>query len=256
MRPSRSRPSRFCTVVTPIAGAALLVAAALLSGCALNGDFGRVRPSLVRDDMHDWIGRDAVRGVGGQPSEFRLTDDERQLRDLAYALIAPPYDRHHWDAVFAEYGFEGPRPEAPFDPTAYWRHLYPNDRRSEASSYARLVTDARYDVVRLEPFFATAARVGDMDHRRIESLRHVAVSSGLSEAENDSVRNRVNENTAVIAWVCRSLAERALSYRYALERLVISTPSTSAAEAERSLTLLQTRTGVYCTSGPAVVAKG
>jgi hypothetical protein len=239
-----------------LAGAAVLASTALLGGCALNGDFGRLRPSLVRDDMHDWVGRAAVRGVGGQPSEFRLTDDERQLRDRAYALIAPPYDRHRWDAVFAEYGFKGPHPEAPFDATAYWRHLYADERRSEASSYAQLVTDARDDVVRLEPFFATAARVADMDRRRTQSLGYVVAGSGVSEAENDSVRNRIDENGAVIAWVCLSLAERAQSYRYALERLVISTPSASAAEAERSLTLLQARSAAYCAVGRTVVAKG
>jgi hypothetical protein len=51
-----------------------------------------LREKLVYDDMHDWVGRDAVRGIGGKPSQFRLTDDERQLRDLGYALIQPPYD--------------------------------------------------------------------------------------------------------------------------------------------------------------------
>ena len=246
----RARLSRF------LAAAALLAGAALLGGCALNGDFGRVRPSLVREDRHDWVGRDAVRGIGGRPSEFRLTDEEGELRDLAYALIAPPYDRHRWDAVFAEYGFAGPRPGAPFDRTAYWRRLYANDRRSESSSYAQLVTDARNDVARLEPFFATAARVVDMDRRRVESLGYVAAGSGLSEAEDDSVRNRVIENTAVIEWVCASLVERAQSYRFALERLVISAPSASATEAERSLTLLQARIEVYCARGHAVIAKG
>ena len=70
------------------------------------------------------------------------------------------------------------------------------------------------------------------------------------------MRNRVIENTAVIEWVCASLVERALSYRFALERLVISTPSASATEAERSLTLLQARTEVYCARGHAVIAKG
>jgi len=71
----------------------LLAAAALLSGCA-NGDFQEVRPSLVRDDIHDWIGRDAVTAQGAMPFRYELTDDERALRDLAYPLIEPPYDRH------------------------------------------------------------------------------------------------------------------------------------------------------------------
>jgi hypothetical protein len=47
----------------------------------------------------------------------------------------------------------------------------------------------------------------------VAGLRYVAVSL----AENDSVRNRVNKNTAVIARVCRSLAEHAQSYRFALQ---------------------------------------
>jgi hypothetical protein len=230
----------------------VLAGATLLGGCALNGDFGRVRDSLDSDGMHDWVGRDAARGIGGRPSEFRLTDNERRLRDLAFPLIQPPYDRQHWDQVFAEYGFEGPRPDAPFDSTVYWKHLYVNDRRSEASSYTQIVVDARNDVTRLEPFFATAALVVDMDRRRMESLRYVAASL----AENDSVRSRVNENTAVIAWVCRSLAERAQSYRFALERLVIIAPSASAAEAERSVILLQNGIASYCATGPTVVAKG
>ncbi len=90
----------------------------------------------------------------------------------------------------------------------------------------------------------------------MESLRFVAAGSGVSEAERESIRSRVNENTAVIAWVCRSLVERGQSYRYALERLVISQPSGSAVEAERSLTMLQTRSGSYCAGGRPVIAKG
>jgi hypothetical protein len=42
-----------------------------------------------------------------------------------------------------------------------------------------------------------------------------------------------------------SLAERAASYKIALERLVIAAPSPVAVEAERSLTLLQQRIGAY-----------
>jgi hypothetical protein len=232
---------------------AVLAGAALLGGCALNGDFGRLRSDLVTDDMHAWVGREAVGSIGGQPSEFRLTDNERRLRDLAYALIQPPYDRNRWDSVFAEYGLEGPRDRAPFDRTAYWTSLDVAHRRSEVSSYAQIVADARNDVVRIEPFFATAARVIDVDRRREESLGYVAASSGVTDADANNALSRNNENTAIIEWVCRSLKERAVSYRYALERLVVSTPSSNAVEAERSLTLLQTRIGGYCASAPAVV---
>jgi hypothetical protein len=234
--------------------AAALAGATLLGGCALNGDFGRLRSDLVTDDMHAWVGRDAVASIGGKPSDFLLTDNERRLRDLAYALIQPSYDRNRWDSAFAEYGLEGPRDGVLFDRTAYWKHLDVAQRRSEVSSYAQIVADARSDVVRIEPFFATAARVTDVDRRRAEALGHIAGGSGLSDAEADNALRRNNENTAVIAWVCRSLNERAASYHYALERLVIRTPSSSAVEVERSLTLLQMRIGANCPVAPAVAA--
>jgi hypothetical protein len=235
---------------------AVLAGATLLGGCALNGDFGRLRSDLVTDDMHAWVGRDAVRSIGGKPSEFTLTDNERRLRDLGYALIQPSYDRNRWDSAFAEYGLEGPRDGGPFDRTAYWTHLDIGQRSSEVSSYAQIVADARNDVVRLDPFFATAARVGEFDRRRAESLGHVASHANVRDAEESNALRRNNENTAVVEWVCRSLKQRAISYRYALDRLVIRTPSSNAADVEVALVLLQTRIGGYCPGPRAVVAKG
>src|SRR5258708_1291403 len=176
---------------------AILAGVTLLGGCALNGDFGRVRPSLVTDDMHAWVGREAVGSIGGQPSEFLLTDNERRLRDLAYALIQPPYDRNRWNSVFAEYGLEGPRDGAPFDRTAYWTHLDVAHRRSEASSYGQIVGDARNDVLRTEPFFPVAARVIDVGSSPAGSLGYVAGSSGVSDAEVGNALARHNDNTAI-----------------------------------------------------------
>ena len=40
-----------------------------LIGC-LNGDFGRVRQSLVIDDIHSWIGPEAAARAGQIPSEY------------------------------------------------------------------------------------------------------------------------------------------------------------------------------------------
>jgi hypothetical protein len=54
----------------------VLALSGVLAGCA-NGDFDRVRPLLVRDEIHDWVGRKAVEVRGIPSSEFRITDDER-----------------------------------------------------------------------------------------------------------------------------------------------------------------------------------
>jgi hypothetical protein len=233
----------------------VLGGALLLAGCVLNGDFGRVRPSLVYDDMHDWVGREAAARTGAPASELRLTDDERRLRDLAFALIQPPYDRNRWYSAFAEYGIGGPPDATLFDRTAYWLHIDLLYRRSEASAYALIVTDARNDVERLEPFFETAGYVAGIDARRVQSLGFIAASSGLSEGERVNALARNNENAAVIGWVCAALRARTAGYRYALERLVLGAPSPRAIEGERALALLQARTARHCAPAGALVVK-
>ena len=240
----------------------IVMAAVLLSGCGLYGDFDRVRPSLATDEANARIARDEVVRSGRKPSDFPLTDDERQLRDLGRAIIPPPNERNRWDTVFREYVLDEILEERPpknspvpvkFDRAAYWYDLreHEDERRSEASVYAKLITDAREDVIRLEPFFAIAARVADMDRRR-ETVLAQAASSNPDERVH--ARRRNNENITIVNRVCRALGERMMSYNYALERLVVHAPSPRAADSERALTLLHTRIGQYCRSGQSVVS--
>jgi len=245
--------------------AVTVMAAVLVSGCGLYGDFDRVRPSLATDEANARIARDEVVRSGRKPSDFPLTDDERQLRDLGRAIIPPPNERNRWDTVFREYVLDEVFEERPpkkgpvpvrFDRAAYWNDLRERDdeRRSEASAYAKLIADAREDVIRLEPFFAIAARVADLDRRR-ETVLAQAASSSADERAN--ARKRNHENITIVNRVCRALGERMVSYNYALERLVVHAPSPLAADSERALTLLHTRIGQYCRSGQSVAtAKG
>src|SRR4029078_834304 len=61
----------------------------LLAGCA-TGDFGEIYPSLLRDDIHDWVADQATANRPALPPDFPLPDDEPSLRDLAYPLIEAP----------------------------------------------------------------------------------------------------------------------------------------------------------------------
>ena len=123
-------------------------------GC-LNTDFGRVRPTLRSDDMHSWMGPAVTErlrraGIG----HFRLTDDERMLRDLAYPLIEPPYERQRWYSVLnrirhrpassCRTGGSTTRP-----PT---RQRCSRIRRARPRPItARLIDDIRNDIVRIRP---------------------------------------------------------------------------------------------------------
>jgi len=218
----------------------LFVACLALAGCS-GGDFGRTRQDFINDDMHRWIGGEATSSIGLRPSQFQLTDNERQLRDLAYPLIEPPHSRPAWRSVFGDYQpLPAPWRQAPvFDRTAYGRALIDEPHRSHSSRYANLIDDVRDDVTRFEPFFASAIKVLELDRKRNASLAHV---SELSPRERDDAIARMQENTLIVQWVQQCLERRVSSYRWALERLVIQAPDGMAADADRLIGELAAQT--------------
>lgn len=215
-----------------------VVALLLVGGCSSIADFGRLDPEIVTDDIHTWVGWDAAARGGAPVSSLELTDDEHTLRDLAFALIEPPYDRQRWDAVVYEYGIKTSfrRDLWSDDPTAYYRHLEHTWDRSPAARYNQLMDDVRNDVVRIEPFFTVARRVLDTDRRREASMQYIA---DLSVVERENALARMAENSLTVAWVQNVLTERCASYRFALEHLVVAEPQPVAADADRVLAQLQ-----------------
>lgn len=209
----------------------VLVVSAALGGCS-GGDFGRTRSDFRNDDMHRWLGVEATGSVGLKASQFQLTDNERQLRDLAYPLIEPPRSRPAWKSVFGDYQpLPSPwRQKVLFDYTAYGRTLIDEPHRSHTSRYQQLIEDVRNDLTRFEPFYASAGRVVELDRKRSVSLGLV---SELSPAERADAVARMEENTLIVQWVQQCLERRIASYRWALERLVIHAPDGIAADADR-----------------------
>jgi len=226
-----------------------LALASVLGGCA-SGDFGELHPTLVRDDIHDWVGLDAIAGRPTWPSRFDLTDDERTVRDLGYPLIEAAYDRQKWYAAYGEYGFIGGDHRGIFDRTAYATHLLSDRYRSPSARYAQLSDDINNDIARLPQFFETASRVLDIDQKRLKSL---ALVSSLSRPERQNAVRRVRENAAIISLVRAKLVQRVSSYRFALERLVIMMPSPRAVDIERSLDQLQALIARYRHPAPTWV---
>jgi hypothetical protein len=216
----------------------VIFAALVVSGCSSIGDFGRLQSPLVSDDIHAWVGQEAAAHAGAPISVNNFTDDERALRDLAFPLIEPPYDRIRWDAVVYEYGQkrEFRRDLWTFDTVAYYAHLIGEFHRSSIARYNQLIDDMRNDIVRIDPFFQTARRVIDVDQRRQKSMEYVA---DLSPPERTNALARVGENSLTIAWVHHSLTQRCASYRYALEHLTVAEPAPVAADAEYVLRELQ-----------------
>jgi hypothetical protein len=219
----------------------LLIVSAMLGACS-GGDFGRTREDFLNDDMHRWIGGEATASVGVRPSQFQLTDNERQLRDLAYPLIEPPHSRPAWKSVFGDFRpMPSPwRQGAPgFDRTMYGRMLIDEPHRSHSSRYAQLIEDVRDDITRFELFYATAVRVIDLDRKRDASMSHI---SELSPRERADAVARMQENSLIVQWVQQCLERRISSYRWALERLVLQAPDNMAADADRLIGELAAQT--------------
>ena len=225
----------------------MAAAAVLVAGCTPNYDFKEVRPELVRDDIHDWLSNDAIAGKPTFQSTFELTDDERQLRDLAYPLIEPPYDRQKWYSVLGEYGVIGSDHRGVFDRTAYATHLFADRYRSPSARYAKLIEDARNDITRMPQFFETAARVLDIDYKRKKAFAYIP---DLSQHERTQAIRRMRENGLIVSWVYSSLGQRIAAYRFTLERLVVMTPSPRAVEAERTINELNARLARYRRGAP------
>ena len=221
-------------------GLMLLLAGMTLGGCS-GGDFGRTRQDVLSDDMHRWIGGEATASVGLRASQFQLTDNERQLRDLAYPLIEPPHSRPAWKSVFGDYTpIPSPwRQKVIFDRTAYGRMLIDEPHRSHSSRYAQLMEDVRNDLTRFEPFFSAAVRVLDLDRKRNASLKQV---SALLPRERGDAVARMEENALIVQWVEQCLERRISSYRWGLERLVIQAPDNIAADADRLIGELAAQT--------------
>lgn len=237
MSPSARRRSE---IKAPFLAILMLLA---LSGCTSIGDFGRLSDPLVTDDIHSWVGEEAATRVGAPVSADNLTEKERTLRDLAFPLIEPAYDRIRWDAVVYEYGTKNSfqRELWTFDPTAYYRHLQGEMLRSTAARYNQLIDDIRNDIVRIGPFFLLARRVVDLDRRRAASMQQIG---DLTPAERVNAVARINENSLTIAWVDKSLTQRCASYRFALQHLAVAEPEPLAAEADLALTELQQQIAV------------
>jgi len=252
-------PETIRQIRTVLSAILLVAVGAALAGCS-GGDFGRTRADMRSDDMHSWLGREATGSLGLKSSQFQLTDEERQLRDLAYPMIEPPLSRPAWKSVFGDYkALPSPwHQKVVFDRTMYGRTLIDEPHRSHSSRYAQLIEDVRNDITRFEPFFGCAIRVIDLDRKRDASMARV---SALSPQEKADAVARMQENALIVQWVQQSLEQRVSSYRWALERLVIQAPDGMAADADRLIGELAAQTAnppiiSQPPYGRAVVSKG
>src|SRR3569623_221385 len=222
-------------------------------GC-VGDDCGRTRDMCYHQDMHQWGGAEATVALGGYPSNFPLTDDERALRDMAYYFIEPPHSRPAWKGVFGDYQrLPAPwRVKVVFDRTSYGRRMIDEPHRSQASSYQGLMEDVRNEITMLDQFIPLAVKLNDMDIKRHKALGNIG---DVSPREYADAQARMRENVLVVQWAQQCVEQRVSSYRWALERLVIMAPDRMAAQADALIAELARRAASAWTTATPVVGQ-
>lgn len=239
---------------------AVVIVAAVLAGCRPTGDFGRAKPSVIHDTVLPKIGNLAATLREEPTSGFNYTDDEGELRDRAWGFIRAPHVRDWWVDLLTEGqrtrvlpmlddGFQGdaawaidnpwftimPALAAPSDHTRYYAFLRTDRFASSEPRWSRVMADIQADTALVPPFCAVATRVRRIDDERLAVLNRQRDQDPVLIAD---ARIRVDENDAVVGWVWKALDYRLNSYRFAIDRLEVETPSSKLWAANRALAAL------------------
>jgi hypothetical protein len=206
----------------------------LLAGCAETGDFGRPKPTFWSETLAPMAAQGAATQRGEPYSTALLTDDEQELRNRAYRFLTPARDRGYFDRQLADLAFRRirPREEGVAPEPAYYEALLASADVSPRSRYQRLREDMESDRLLITPFAALACRVAAMDAIRARAL---AAIPAADVETRQAAGARIAENEALVAWVEVGLQSRMRGYRYALDRLVVTSPDKDAIRSERVL---------------------
>ncbi len=220
------------------------------------GDFGRPQESVFVDEFLPWFKDETDWLMGRSAAAAPYTDDERTLRNLAYAILLPieseePSHLTLAGVDFVELWNRWVLAPQPLDVRSYGEYLIARPYRSSTARYARLIDDIRADAGRVAPFFSMANRVVEADAIRGRSLQYISRVPG---EKFDLARARIAENRGFMDRVYVRFRERIASYHYALECLMVLTPSPNAVEAERALFVLEDR--LKRITSPVPVAAG
>ncbi|WP_181708756.1 hypothetical protein [Chthonobacter rhizosphaerae] len=230
--------------------AALLMAALALSSCGRpTGDFGRARPSVLHDEVLPAVARTSAEYIEGRTiAGFDLTEDEKALRDRAWAFVRPPHVGDWWLDTLVEGQRVGLLPvlDPGFDPGRYHAFLRTDPYRSTDARWNKVISDIQGDALLVPPFCAVAARVRRADAERLGALGRLQVPDDRLAEE---AYQRVDENSAQMAWVWRALGYRLSAYRNAIDRFEIEAPSPVVWEANRAFALLA---ATRCEDAPAL----
>jgi hypothetical protein len=196
------------------------------------GDFGRVKPGIVNDELipgADNIGR---RLLNMPVSDFNITDQEREMHDRVYRfLIARHVEDWAFDyeqVVFVASIFSARKGHDDL----YYKWLTHERYASSRVRYNTIADDVGADLLTLPSTFASICAVIEVDKQRAIAGDELP---DIELAMLKQVRIRKAENDLYVARFVRAIRYRYDSYSYALDHFLVETPHPEAVRVDERL---------------------
>lgn len=177
--------------------------------------------------------------TAGEPvSHFNYTDDELTLRNLGWTLVVPTHAQDWMGRTAAQLQRAEivRRMDLVLSPERYSAMLSGQRYQSSEARYTRIMDDAIKDMAAIDPYMAYVARVRIADEQRVNAAFGLP---DIGASELAAAHGRVAENQRQMAWVKRAMLFRLYAYRYAVDRLMIQTPSRLAGQTIERLNALE-----------------
>ncbi len=213
----------------------LIVIFGLISACARpTGDFGRVQPNFIHDDILPEVGKLRARADGEPVSNLNLTDEESEMHDRVWRFLVAPHAKD-W---FYDIAVEWQRTrliaavDNKFSIERYYDYLRTERYSSSRVRYFKLANDIDADLNTAPGVFKAICAALEIDRRRAIAVNSLNSAGVL---ERNSVNQRKAENALFMDWFVRAIRFRYDSYSLALARLLIETPHEGARDIDRKL---------------------
>lgn len=205
----------------------LFIIAPILIGCVDPiGDLGRKRPSILGTETKLSPSNVNLPFLHKGSHRFNYTNDERELRNMTWRLMQAPHVGN-WIDTTSEWirslPYYDDRKYKERGIHRYYRLLRREPYRSSDARYARIADDALKDKALVTPLFYKAKTVFNADNKRLHAIRRM--QGDILPGRLNEAHERMNDNRSIVAAAVAAMDYRIQSYRYAIDHLMIETPS-------------------------------
>lgn len=234
--PSRQARRRASGAAASI-GVALLLLAGLPALAQEVGDFGRLKPGFVNDEIVPLL-QDSRRGTNGRPLDgFNLTDQEVEMRDRVWRFLVAPHAKDWAWPSAAEIRPAKARQGSGNHVAKYYLWLTSQRYASSRVRFNTIADHAAADIGTLPATFGAICAVIGIDRQRSVSVGQIPDLEPVMAARQ---QKRDGENNAFIDRFVLALNFRYNSYSYALDHFLVETPHEEAVDVDAALSELVT----------------